>query len=137
MSTTTPDRLIDAEIEQLLALKQMLRNPRMFERIRQFVLPPHGTFPEVGPDNNGASASSAPNGLSAAAGLAVRSTKGAKFTILDIRKRMEASGFRFVAKDPRVAISAVVIKLIRKQKTVKLVHKGRGGKPNIYEYVGD
>jgi hypothetical protein len=40
MSTTTPDRLIDAEIEQLLALKQMLRNPRMFERIRQFVSPP-------------------------------------------------------------------------------------------------
>ena len=38
---------------------------------------------------------------------------------------------------PRVALSAVVIKLIRKQKNVTLVHKGRGSKPNIYEYVGD
>ena len=99
--------------------------------------PPNGAFSGAGISNNGASANSAPNGLSAAAGVAVRSTKEAKFTILDIRKRMEASGFRFVAKDPRVAISAVVIKLIRKQKTVKLVHKGRGGKPNIYEYVRD
>jgi hypothetical protein len=141
----------DEEIQQLQALKKMASKPRMVALMREIVVCANGTAvapqqpPPPAPSPAGQKIishgdlpvhKSAPNGLTAAVLAAVRSFDG-RFRVHDVERKMLDAGFPFVAKDRRVAISGVLERMVKDTHTAKLVHKGKGGKPNVYEYTGD
>jgi len=74
----------------------------------------------------------AANGLSEAVLVAARARK--TFTIPRIVEDMKATGFQFVAKNPRVAVHKVIEKLAEKG-AVRIAEHGTGNTPHTYEYV--
>ena len=150
MHTTPPavGALLDAEIQDIIALKRMAANPRLVDLMRQIAAASDGrddattevrnqqTLPGIAETAEGASrGNSLPNGLTEAAWKAV-SAIGRPFTIPDIVESLQKTGFKFVASKPKVAVAAPV-KAFLKRGQIRLVKPGIGSEPNQYEFVGE
>ena len=56
------------------------------------------------------------------------------FTAADILKSLEERSFQF-GEDPKAAIRDALYMLAKPGKGLKIVQKGKGGKPNLYERI--
>jgi hypothetical protein len=141
------DQLIDAEIQQLVEFKRMARNPRMVELMRQLVVgspngDPSGEAPAVlqaqlrkSPATKTGDSTTAPNGLSAAVLEAARTLRTG-FSSAAIVEHLNETGFQFVSKSPKVAVSAPLERML-KNKLLRVSHRGTGNQPHLYDYIGD
>jgi hypothetical protein len=155
MSTTVQliDEIFDEEIRQLGELKRMASNPRLVELMRRIVSAHDGKSREgmetrkvsdnptfatrkAEPQNVvvDSSTGNGPNGLSKVLYKTVHDF-GLTFTIATLVERMLGDGFRFTAKNPKVAVAGPLELLVKKGK-VRKVRAGIGSEPNIYEFVG-
>lgn len=140
------DDLLDEEIRQLTELKSMAANPRLLDMMRKIVAASTESTPvrQQQPNLPGVTpgkpqdvaepVSYLPNGLTPATLEAMR-TMGRPFTIPDIVDKLNRSGFKFVASKPKVAVAAP-LKAFLKRGEVKMVKRGFGSEPNVYEFVG-
>ncbi len=146
----TVEQLIDDQIHKLQQLKAMTADPHMLDLMRQIVSPVNGAngttahqpesqeplfaAPVVATKKARKSAFS-PNGLTDAVTAFVDAAVG-DFTLQDIVAKLKADGFRFVSKTPRIAVNAVIQRLIKLGR-VSIIGKGDSslGSPNILRKV--
>jgi hypothetical protein len=63
--------------------------------------------------------------------LEIARTSG-KFEAKDVREKLEASGYRFAASEPMIAVNSALRYLTRKR-FIRLVRVGSGRVPHVYE----
>ena len=144
------EQLIDAEIQQLVELKRMAKNPRMVELMRQLVVgspngvqsaaaTPAADVPARRASGTKASDtttnSTAPNGLSSAVLQAARTLRTG-FSTAGIVEHLNKTGFQFISKSPKVAVAAPLERMLKK-KLLRMSHKGTGNQPHLYDYIGE
>jgi hypothetical protein len=138
-------RARNEEIQQLAELKKMAKNPELAELMRQIGSAAadngNGTpKPSVGTARKdvvvGPSDKRSRNGLTDAVTKAVAEFGTYRFIIHDVVRRVENSGFHFVAKNHRIAVSSVLEKLLARG-IIKLAQKRVGNAPHVYEYLGE
>jgi len=143
------DSLIDEEIQQLQRLKELAAQPRILELMRRIV-------EESDSQTNGAASknghkseyvaprpkkrSKAPKQQVAYGALTdktrevVAEFEKQSYTVPDVVEKMIASGFRFKAKNPRMAVHGVLAKLIE-EGSVTRHSTGSGRTPSEYRNV--
>ncbi|MGD0301220.1 MAG: hypothetical protein ABSE86_29435 [Bryobacteraceae bacterium] len=131
------------EIEQLKVLKKMSKNPKLAALMRKIGDAAtangngvHKPSTDSAPRNPPPADKRSRNGLTDAVTKAVGQFGNQRFVIHDVVKKVEASGFKFVAKDHRIAVSAVLDKLL-KRGVIYIAEKRVGNAPHLYEYLGE
>lgn len=134
---------LEAEKQELAELKRLAKNPRMVELMRHVVgatsngAVPHQPVSPPRPPQQGTRHTqwkSAPNGLSIAVLEAAKILKTG-FSNADVVNHLNKIEFPFVSANPRVAVSAPLERLVDKE-VLKLVRRGTGNLPNLYDYIG-
>ncbi len=135
------DRIIDAEIQDLIEFKRMAKNPKMLELMRRLVAassnggipakPVMVEAPAMPPHKN----LTKPNGLSRKALAVVRDLKKG-FSAVDLVNHLRSGGFVFVSKNPRSAIVAPLRKMLKKG-IIRTAREGVGNQPTLYDYMGE
>jgi hypothetical protein len=145
------DHFIEAELQKardhqqkLEQLKKLAADPEMFRLMKQLVAKVNGAArvegnarieksPKESPTTEHA-IKSVPNGLTDEVTKIVQGFGTHRFSVSDIKTRLDQVGFELRAKEPRTALGSVMERL-RTRGVVKLVTKGKGGSPNVYENV--
>lgn len=139
------ERILDDRIRQIQELKRMALDPHLLDLMRQIVGAHNGNsrapaskqlrITELQENTQSAEkpATYSPNGLTAATFSAIERI-GTRFTIPDVVEALHRDGFKFVASKPKVAVAAP-LKSFVKRGDVRLVKRGVGSEPSVYEFV--
>ena len=129
---------LDERIEKLKQLRAIASDPEMAYLLQEFVSGSGNGNRHLSPldeivVSNDSQASNEEKGLTETVHAICQSTSG-KFTVRDVREKMQQNGFIFVAKNPDVAIGTVLRRMESKG-TLKIVVHGAGRRPNMFEMM--
>lgn len=139
--TSIVEQLINDQIHILQDLKRVASNPDGLRLMRQIVKAAESAQPdsrndrEPDSDEDDEQNGQAPITALTPAVLETLKTFGkSQFTVHDVVERMQSTGFKFAAKNPRVAVSSILQKLVENGQ-LRIVRHGTGGRPHAYENV--
>lgn len=116
-------RKIDERIQKLVTLREMLSDPEMAQLAAEM----------LGPNSSNGHPSDQTEGITVAVQKVIATLPG-KFTIRDVRKKLDGDGYKITAKNPSLAVGSVLKRLVGRH-ALRVVEDASGRSPKVYEVM--
>lgn len=141
--TTVKELLGREEMPTLAAIRQLRQrleaDLEAIERVEALLLEPYRGFrsfrknPHVPEEAPKVAAGGASSGIRDAVRASLESFTKA-FTAAEVKEHLQRQNFKFES-DPKAAVRDALYVIAKSGKGLRLVQKGKGGKPNLYERI--